>query len=35
MKQPLEIASNIEVGLTKDISEVVRSKILSSEKEVC
>lgn len=35
MKQPLEIASNIEVGLTKDISEVVRSKILSSEKEDC
>lgn len=33
MKLPLEIASNIEVDLMKDISDVVRSKILSSEKE--
>jgi len=33
MKQPLEIASNIEVDLMKDISDVVRSKILSSEQE--
>lgn len=34
MKLPLEIASNIEVDLMKDISDVVRSKILSSDKEV-
>jgi ornithine decarboxylase len=33
MKQPLEIASNIEVDLMKNVSDVVRSKILSSEQE--